>query len=292
MPTDDNRASEADELMTIKIVAIGMILFRAEKDEICRSIDAIKAAANRCTGTIIKIYIKWNSEPTFSLGDIINNVNISIEILSGDFNDGFGAAHNKMMEKALEKADAYICLNPDGFLHPDSLASLVKLDVNLPNPALIEAIQFPREHPKPYDPFTGLTAWCSGACLYISKRLYTQVGGFDENIFMYCEDIDLSWRVRNSGYKCFVCVDAFFYHEVREKKSALVDQLMFESARYLSYKWGADGFTAEMERLLVERNFYPTADYLPPLPEVSRIPSKPGLQEWRQLLSFAIPRWH
>ena len=35
---------------------------------------------------------------------------------------------------------------------------------------------------------------------------------FDENFFAYFEDVDLSWRANNAGYKCVLCPTAKCYH--------------------------------------------------------------------------------
>jgi GT2 family glycosyltransferase len=44
--------------------------------------------------------------------------------------------------------------------------------------------------------------YCSGACLLISKALFTELGGFDESFMpAYYEDSDLAFRVRKAGRK-------------------------------------------------------------------------------------------
>lgn len=40
----------------------------------------------------------------------------------------------------------------------------------------------------------------SGACFFMKKSMYQQLGGFDERFFMYGEDIDFSFRIHKAGY--------------------------------------------------------------------------------------------
>ena len=41
----------------------------------------------------------------------------------------------------------------------------------------------------------------TGAFMFIKSKVYREVGGFDEDFFMYGEDIDLSYRISKAGYK-------------------------------------------------------------------------------------------
>ncbi|MFA4817781.1 MAG: glycosyltransferase family 2 protein [Parcubacteria group bacterium] len=43
--------------------------------------------------------------------------------------------------------------------------------------------------------------WVSGAALFVKKEIFEKVEGFDEDFFMYFEDIDLCRRARQLGYK-------------------------------------------------------------------------------------------
>ena len=52
---------------------------------------------------------------------------------------------------------------------------------------------------------------CGGAALY-RKCILDEIGLFDENFFAYFEDVDLSWRADNAGYKCVLCPAARCYH--------------------------------------------------------------------------------
>ncbi len=41
----------------------------------------------------------------------------------------------------------------------------------------------------------------SGAFYLVKRRVFDQINGFDEQFFMYGEDLDLSYRIKNQGYK-------------------------------------------------------------------------------------------
>lgn len=55
------------------------------------------------------------------------------------------------------------------------------------------------QHWKAYDR-TREVGWVTGAYLWIRRDLFESLGGFDENIFMYCDDIDLCYRARLAGH--------------------------------------------------------------------------------------------
>lgn len=54
--------------------------------------------------------------------------------------------------------------------------------------------------------------WVSAACLMGRKRSYEDLGLFDENIFMYMEDIDFLFRAKKKGYTVFFQPQARFIH--------------------------------------------------------------------------------
>ncbi|TVZ51090.1 glycosyltransferase family 2 protein [Dokdonia sp. Hel_I_53] len=54
--------------------------------------------------------------------------------------------------------------------------------------------------------------WASGACLFIRALDFWQVGGLDERFFAHQEEIDLCWRIKNSGKKIIACGDSEVLH--------------------------------------------------------------------------------
>ncbi len=54
---------------------------------------------------------------------------------------------------------------------------------------------------------------CGGAAAY-RKAMLEEIGLFDEEMFMYCEDVDLAWRAQIAGYKCIYTPRAIAYHRL------------------------------------------------------------------------------
>lgn len=54
--------------------------------------------------------------------------------------------------------------------------------------------------------------WISGACILTKKEIFQKLGGFDENIFMYMDEIELLFRAKKNGFKIFFYPEAKFIH--------------------------------------------------------------------------------
>ncbi len=54
---------------------------------------------------------------------------------------------------------------------------------------------------------------CGGAVAY-RRVMLDAIGGFDEDLFMYCEDVDLNWRAQLAGYQCVFAPQAIVYHRL------------------------------------------------------------------------------
>lgn len=54
--------------------------------------------------------------------------------------------------------------------------------------------------------------WASGAALAIRKSVFKNMEGFDEDFEFHMEEIDLCWRLWNSGHEVHYCPDSVVYH--------------------------------------------------------------------------------
>lgn len=54
--------------------------------------------------------------------------------------------------------------------------------------------------------------WATGACLMIRSSSFLEAEGFDERFFAHMEEIDLCWRLQQSGKEIFVLPSSIVYH--------------------------------------------------------------------------------
>ena len=133
------------------------------------------------------------------------------EIIRSEKNLGFGRGNNLGFHKG--SSDIVCFFNIDTEVLETTLSNLLRtIEQSDGNTAMWELRQFPYEHPKIYDPITMEDLWSSGAAFAVRREVYEKLGGFDDKIFMYGEDVDLSWRLRSFGYKIRYVPKAVIMH--------------------------------------------------------------------------------
>lgn len=105
---------------------------------------------------------------------------------------GFGEAVNYLFARVSPES-CFLLVNPDAMPMAGCIDRLLGTFCER-SAALVEARQWPSEHPKEYDSATGWTPWASGAFVLIASRAFRRLNGFDPLYFLYNEDVDLSWR--------------------------------------------------------------------------------------------------
>lgn len=61
--------------------------------------------------------------------------------------------------------------------------------------------------------------WVSGAFMMMPKKVFNEAGGFDEDYFMYVEDVDLCKKIESSGYKRVFLPGYSYIHYVGHNKT-------------------------------------------------------------------------
>ncbi len=97
----------------------------------------------------------------------------------------------------------------------------------------------------------------SGFAMLIRRRVWDQLHGFDEQFSPgYFEDDDLSFRIRDLGYRLLLCQNSFIYHAGSQSfmKRSDLDKLFAANRQKFIDKWGFDSHTYEKQWEDARRN--------------------------------------
>ena len=197
-----------------------------------------------------------------------------IDLISSEKNLGFARANNLAIRKAT--GEYIVLLNPDTIVQEDTFSKLIHFADNhedagalgckilnpdgsfsvdsrhsIPSPltALWKLLGLNRIFPKSrifgrynltyLDPDDSYPVDAiSGSFMMIRRSVITQLGGLDEDYFMYCEDIDYCYRITQSGWKIYYFAGTNIIHYKGEstKKNNLDYVINFNRSLYLFYK--------------------------------------------------------
>jgi GT2 family glycosyltransferase len=74
-----------------------------------------------------------------------------------------------------------------------------------------------------------------GAAFMIRREIFSEVGGFDEDLFLVHEDVDLSYRVQLLDYRCFYVADARVRHAGSATLGTVSRDAVFQGQRNLEW---------------------------------------------------------
>lgn len=186
------------------MIEILIVLYRPDIGQLEAVLESARLAREQ--GLPIRARVWHNDEfPTpetavAALYRAMNDRGFEVDIFGGAGNLGFGGGINRLL--AYVDAAYVLILNQDAVPEPGALQYV--WDVARSDPpevAAWEMRQIPYEHPKAYDPVTLDVPWVSGAAVLLRAGPLEELGGFEPRIFMYGEDVDLSWRLRCRGYR-------------------------------------------------------------------------------------------
>lgn len=205
-------------------IQVQSVLFNNKKKDLLKSIDAIlnsKRVFEKRSNYNITIDICYgDASPArlFDEAEVIeiknaykNEMNFRYQYFG--FNSGSAKGHNLLADGC--KTRYMMIMNPDVLVSPLFFESVLPL-LNDKEVGMVEARQTPVEHPKEYNIMTKETEWAATACVVFKTDIFNELNGFDdESFFMYCDDLDFSWRMRLLGYKILYQPLAPVYHAKR-----------------------------------------------------------------------------
>ena len=173
-------------------------------------IESVRAQAD---GVEVEIVVHDDASPDGSAAHIRQR-HPDVKLIASAENVGFCVANNRMAAAA--RGDYLLLLNNDGTLLPDALQTLLAEAERIGRPAILTLPQYaaatgelldigsrldPFLNPVPNrDPARGEVGTVHGACLWIPRALWQELGGFPEWFGSVAEDLYLCCRARLAGY--------------------------------------------------------------------------------------------
>jgi len=177
-----------------------------------------------------------NNDPD-KLSELIEDIKpFKAKVIEVNENIGFGRAHN--LGCCEKRGEFILFLNPDTKVPRGAfkeMLSVIESDkkVGIVGPVLVDhngrAAEesygfnktplsiiknklFPSGHEDENENIFEVD-WVSGGAMLIRKNLFDELGGFDENYFMYFEDVDLCLQAKKRGYKIMVHPSIRIFHQ-------------------------------------------------------------------------------
>jgi hypothetical protein len=170
-----------------------------------------------------------------------------VQVVDAGRNGGFGSGVNVGVQHALrenEETRFIYVLNPDAMIERGALLGLVRFMADHPDAGLVgnvvrnegadvvRAFRFPtalseleggaclglisrllRKYVVPTDPGRSTDVdWVCGASMLFRREVFSTVGFFDEEFFLYFEEVDFAKRLRDAGWKNYYVADIFVDH--------------------------------------------------------------------------------
>jgi len=180
----------------------------------------------------------------------------NVIVIRNEKNLGFAKSNNVGLQYAIDQGYEYVyLLNQDTYIEPDFLSQAIKVmlsdvkigavqsklmlfgdrgkinswgnEIHFLGFAYAGGYKVPNQELPERE-----IAYPSGACALIKVSALKYIGLFNEEFFMYHEDVDLGWRLWLAGYRCVLAPKSVVYHKYEFSRS--IKKLYFmERNRYL-----------------------------------------------------------
>ncbi|MBI3382843.1 MAG: hypothetical protein HY019_12630 [Aquabacterium sp.] len=221
-------------------IAIGLLAQSASPAQIHASLQAIRQACLALSANSQGVIYIASTRTGDWLDEQLSPAPFQMRCVQIPDNTKRSTAENFLLKEAAATGFThYISMSADGLPEPGAIKNLVQMSIAANDGALIEAVLFPDELPKYFNPQTLDTDWVSMTCLLIPAQIYQTIGGFDEDFHHLGADIDYSWRARSMGFKTKTCPTALYFQspgsESRLEMACAIDKA--QCASLLASKW-------------------------------------------------------
>jgi GT2 family glycosyltransferase len=262
-----------------------------------RCLESLERNPPRCTAETIVI----DNASTDGTAEMIGRRFPRVRLVANEDNRGYSRGVNEGMR--LSSAAAILILNPDIIVGDGSIDRLMEFLARTPEAGIVGAkLVYPdgrlqyscrsfytvsalilrrtvlgklfpgaralREHLMlDYDHETPRAVdWVLGACMLVRREALEKVGAMDERFFLYFEDIDWCYRMRNQGWSVYYVPDSVMVHtyERASATSVLRKPFLIHMLSLLRYyeKWNRVFYSLRRRRVLLKTGVLVVSDLI------------------------------
>ncbi|MRG63493.1 glycosyltransferase [Lactobacillus reuteri] len=206
-----------------------------------------------------------------------------IQVIKTNENRGYGAGNNYGIKFAFYNmnSDTVLLANPDVSFSENTISSLtdaMNLDDSVAITSAVQRKQMKiikdrawkiptkfeyifsdtkfskwidlssRYSPNHYEKKYSQVDCVPGALLLINSKKFLEVGGYDENMFLYCEETTIGYKLKVANYKTILVNDAFYDHDqsssirksipkISKQRTYIYENRLLFLKKYLKSSW-------------------------------------------------------
>ena len=190
--------------MTNKELTVIITTFQSE--------DKIEGCLDSIDSNIKAIVVENSSNQKFK--NYIERKYVNVECILTNGNLGYGKANNIGLKKA--KTKYCLVLNPDTIIEKNAIKNFFSRAKTIKDFSIIAPLQLKNEFLKKNISDNSLTLQetkhVEGFAMFLNMEKFLDISFFDENFFLYLEEIDLCKRVKNNNGKILIDSTIKIFH--------------------------------------------------------------------------------
>ncbi len=165
-------------------------------------------AAESILGSDIPVILTIINNSPEDRKELIDRIPAGVEVVDTDMNLGYTGGGNMAIRSWLEGSDSEFAVigSHDLTVESDALGILLRMAHAFPEFGILGPKIEGRDAPNSQTLVDA--SWLSGTCLLLRRECITSIGGFDEALGSYCEDVDICWRAVRQGWRVGHCSSA------------------------------------------------------------------------------------
>lgn len=230
----------------------------------CQQVGRLLRSIKNQTHMELRVFLVDNRSDDADYAQLKNltkdNSDLELHLTRSGYNLGYAGGNNLAFKILQEKkfSGNLLIVNPDVELAPNTVYEMHKAMTDEVGAVMVRTRDPAGSVSYDYIKMEGLkqyyfstnrdvieSDYAAGSCLMLRRELIDQIGLFDESFFMYWEEVDLAYRIKEMGYAIVSTTKAEIMREKNNiDRSPLAIYYSIRNAKTILRRWHQDGVWA------------------------------------------------